>query len=117
MIVKLINSDDIWIPSPRLFFNILDKAGLVVNSWDDAALIENKLNEELKKDHDGWSFNIKFSFNVKDGDEFVPCKVRIIHNKGDMGDNCSGCIIFAARRKHSDKIDLDFDYEFSKEDM
>ena len=115
MIVKMINSDSIWIPSPKLFFKILDKTGLELYSKDDAEIIEKKLNEELKKERKPFDFNIKFAFNIKDGDESCKCNIRIFRNR--MEDNCSGCIIFATHRKHSDREEVDFDYEFTKEDM
>lgn len=115
MIVKMINPDGIWIPSPKLFFKILDKAGLELYSKDDAEIIEKKLIEASKKDYSGWAFSVKFSFNIKDGEESALCKVRIIQNK--IKDNFSGCIVFATHRKYSDREELDFDYEFSKEDM
>jgi len=116
MIVKLINEDGIWIPTPKLFFKIFEKTGLKVNSQDDKDIIERRLNEELKKSHDGWDFNIKFSFNIKDGDEYTLCKTRIIKNK-NKDDISSGCIVFSSHRKHADREELDFDYEFTKEDL
>lgn len=116
MIVRLINSDNIWLPTPKLFFKILNKTGLEPYSKSDIKIIEDTLNEELKKDHDGWSFSIKFAFNIKDGDESAKCKIRIIYNKG-IDDGCSGCIIFSSHRKHSDREEIDFDYKFTKADM
>ena len=117
MIVKMINKDSIWVPTPKLFFKILDKTGLKVYSKDDVENIENKLNSEVSKERGPWDFNIRLTFNIKDGDESTLCRVRILRNRGEMDDNCSGCIIFASHRKHSDREELDFDYEFTQEDM
>lgn len=117
MIVKMINPERLWIPTPKLFFKILDRAGLRIYSKDDYKIIEDKLNEAAKKDYSGFSFAIRFAFNIKDGDSSSICRVRIIQSKEDKGDNCSGCVILAMHRKHSDREKTDFDFEFSREDM
>lgn len=117
MIVKLINEEKLWIPTPKLFFKILNEAGLETYSASDNEIIEKKLTEAVKKDYSGWTFAIKFAFNIKDGDFCALCQVRIVQNKTIKEDNCTGCIVLATHRNHSDREELDFDFKFTKEDM
>ena len=113
MIVRLINKDDIWIPTPKLFFNIFDMTGLNFATDEDKEIVTNKLIEENEKDHSVWFFNIKIKFNVKSSKGSVPCTVRIIKDRKD--DDITACIVFATE---SDLVIFkDFDYEFNKEDL
>lgn len=117
MIVKLINEEKLWIPTPKLFFEILKEAGLETYSASDNEIIEKKLIEAAKKDYSGWAFVIRFAFNIKDGDFATLCQTRIIQTKEDKGDNCTGCIVLSTHRNHPDREELDFDFKFTKEDM
>lgn len=114
MIVRMINDDGIWIPTPKLFLNILDNTGLKLASEKDKDNIINKLNQETTIDHGVWDFNIRLRFNVYCSDgNVVPCSVRIIKSRKD--DNCTACIVF---RSKSDRLTIkDFDYKFGKEDL
>ena len=115
MIVRLINKDNtfLWIPTPELFFKILDKTGLEFATDEDKELVANKLIEENEKDHHAWFFNIKLKFNVKSSTEPVPCDVRIIKDRKD--DDIISCIVFSTK---SDRIGFkDIDYEFTNEDL
>lgn len=114
MIVRLINNENIWIPSPKLFFNIFDKTGLEFSTDDDRNILIDRLNEELHKDHSVWFFNIKIKFNVKSSNGSVPCDIRIIKNRKDE-ENIPGCIIFSTE---SDLVVFkDFDFEFTSKDL
>ena len=113
MIVRLDNEDGIWVPTPKLFFDILDKASLELATEDDKNKITDRLNSELEKKHGAWFFNINLSFNVKSSKGSTPCNVRILKSRVD--DGYSGCIVFATK---SDLITLkDFDYEFKESDL
>lgn len=115
MIVRLINKQNIWIPSPKVFFNIFDKTGLTLASDSDRDIINERLTEELEKDHSVWFFNIKIKFNVKSSNGSVPCEVRILKSRKVDEDFCTGCIIFSTE---SDSIVFkDFDFEFDESDM
>ena len=118
MVVKLINKDNIWIPTAKLFFDILRKSNIELYSMNDRKLIEDKLNPENFKNTSILFFNIKFSFNAFIGGEISTCKVRIIRNRGEMGDNCSGCIVLKFKERYEYiKKNENFEYEFSKEDL
>jgi hypothetical protein len=113
MIVRLINKDDIWIPTPKLFFDILKKTGLEFATNIDKDIVTEKLIEENEVEHSVWFFNIKIKFNVKSSKGSVPCDVQIIKSRKD--DDISGCIVFSTE---SDLVVFkDFDYEFAKEDL
>lgn len=114
MIIKLINDDGIWIPTPKLFFNIFNKTGLELASENDREHITKSLDTELETEHDVWFFNIKLRFNVLNSSgKSVPCNVRIIKNR--KNDGCTSCITIATE---SDKVNIkDFDFNFTKEDM
>lgn len=113
MIVRLINKEEIWIPSPKLFFDILEVTKLEFASEEDKDIVINKLTEEMKADHNAWFFKIGIKFNVKSSNGPVPCDIRILKDR--TNDDISGCIVF---HTESDLADLnDFDYEFSKEDL
>jgi len=109
MIVRLINNQEIWIPSPKLFFDIFNKTGLVLASDSDRDIIIERLTEELEKDHNAWFFNVKLNFNVKSSNGSVPCEVRILKARKTDEDSCAGCIVFSTE---SDMIVFnDFDYQ------
>ena len=113
MIVRLINKEDIWIPSPKLFFDIFEATGLSFATEDDKDIVVNKLTEEMESDHNAWFFKIALKFNVKSSNGSVPCNVRIIKDR--VNDDISGCIVF---HTESDLVKFeDFDWEFSKEDL
>lgn len=115
MIVRLINKQGIWIPSPNIFFNIFDKTGLILASDSDRDIIKERLTEELEKDHNAWFFNVKMKFNVKSSKGSVPCDVRILKARKTDEDFCTGCIVFSTE---SDLAILkDFDFEFDESDM
>ena len=115
MIARLINKDDndIWIPTPKLFFNIFEKTGLSFASDKDKDIVTEKLLNEIETEHSAWFFTIKIKFKVKNSKGNVPCSVQIIKSRED--DNVASCIVFSSR---SDQLLFeDFDYEFSKEDL
>lgn len=114
MIVRLINDDGVWIPTPKLFLDILSKTGLRLASDKEKNIIIDKLNQETTIDHGVWDFNIRLRFDVFSSDSrTVPCNVRIIKSRKD--DNCTACIVF---RSKSDQLTIkDFDYTFGKEDL
>jgi len=113
VIVRLINKKNIWVPTPKLFFKILDKTGLEFATDEDKKIVTDKLIEENETKHSVWFFNIKLKFNVKSSRGFVPCNVRIIKSRED--DNITACIIFSTE---SDLANFrDFDYEFTDEDL
>jgi len=108
MIVRLINNKEKWIPTPKVFFDILDKIKLEPTTDEDRQLITDRLEEELTTNHNAWFFNVKLSFNVKSSTGSVPCDVRILKDR--TSDNVAGCIVFATE---SDLVLLsDFDYNY-----
>ena len=115
MIVKLINKDNIWIPTPKLFFKIIEKCNIKLYSETDRKIIEDKLNEECGKEHSVLFFNIKINFNILVDGKITACKTRIIKNR-DNTDNCSGCIILNYKNPYEHMED-NFEYEFTKEDL
>ena len=116
MIIRLINEDNIWIPSFKLFSSIMNRVGLEYYSEEDKEIAEKKINEEYNKEHDVWFFNIKFNFNIKDKDSDDPlnCIVRIIKNR--INDGCSGCIMLVPDRPQGPD-EMNFDFKFSKYDL
>lgn len=108
MIVRLINKENIWIPEPDIFLNIIDKTGLKLSTEYDKQKIINTLKEEIDKEHHAWFFNVKLSFNVKSSNGSVPCNVRILKDR--KSEKYSGSIVFSTE---SDLVVFrDFDYEF-----
>ena len=114
MIVRLINKEGIWIPTPKLFFDIFDKTGLSFADKVDKNIVETKLNEENEKSQSVWFFNIKIKFNVKTSNGGIaPCRVQIIIDRED--DDITSCIVFYTTSDLA-RFD-DFDYEFTSEDL
>jgi hypothetical protein len=114
MIIRLINDEDIWIPTPKLFLNIFNQTGLEVASKRDEDIINKILNLQNQKKHDPWDFNIKLRFNVLNSlNQAIPCSVNIIKNR--KNDGCVSCMVISTE---SDKIIIkDFDYKFTSDDL
>jgi hypothetical protein len=118
MIVSLINKENIWIPTAKLFFNILDKSNIKLYSENDKKIIESRLDPKNFENRSSWFFNIKFSFNIFIEGEISVCKVRIIKNKIDLGDNNTGFVVLKFKEKYEYlKNNPNFEYEFTKEDL
>lgn len=115
MVIKLINNENIWIPTPKLFFNIINETGMQIASAKDKEDITNSLNNILNSDkiRDPWFFNIRLFFYVLSMEGKESCDVRIVKSRKD--DNCTSCIIISTA---TDLINnRDFDYNFTSNDL
>lgn len=115
MIVKMINDQGIWIPSVKLFLNIMKAAGLqIVDEHIYKPIIQDKFIE-AEESTDPWEFKITFVVEVKSSKGPVPCNVRIIRNRDFEKDGCSAVIMFVT--KTDIVLKMNMEYKFEEEDL